>query len=1451
MVLIAAAACSLLAAPPGWWTDSPTAILDTSDPASVEDNYSPANLGQLKNVAKQAKAHLDAHLPGGAGSEVNALIASFGENLTPEERAANYSPANLGQLKAVAKPFYQRLHLFSYELTDPPLGRDATTGFPWTAATTDDDNYAPANLGQLKRVFSFDLSAPPGQLPEWWQKHYFNGQTGIDPNADADGDGVSNLAEVMQRTSPTASQDGDGDGIPDDWEIRRFGHLGEPANGDADGDGLTNAEEWEAGTDPVASDTDGDGQPDDGDMYPLIADPTTPASFVVTVPTWEEQYNSSNPDWSAVDPTSVERGRPVAPGRLPQPDWSAVDPTSVELRWEASSNNPANYIIERRADNDLWQTIATVPGGETAYGDDGLVANRHYQYRIRATKTEGETQVSSAFATADYRVPLGLRMAVKQVSFGRHKRWFGAFPEFTGSSSPPRFYLTKTHLSSISGNASDTDSSDGVTGSSSWQGEASYIESLVPSEHRKSYEGTYAYESEADWDDNGRKGSSDDTFSTSFSWSERNRTRGSLTAARSGTTEYSRTASYEEDGEESFTTESGNGEYTLESTLQPTGGTIRWLGNDFDLFGGSLAYSGSSLASHRLTNTYQPIDYSDSTTTSARADANPAGEWSGSKTTNWSSSNGPSQSETETITVPPWSGEWDYAAFQWGAIAATTPTVRHYIDGSETLTDEYETSAFIADLIADMPDYPEAWQENYYGWGYYHWGYWGPSDYWGYEDWYYPQGNGYQWWGWSTAQWNLSTDETSFSTGKFKYKFSANPSGPTTMRWVEIFVPYDDANTPEINESLDIEVVAERSWQLTVSENESPEFEIDPTQNPPTRNGYYTILFRPVSVSVPGIGEAGKDKTGEDTEPGKVVLINDGDADNDGIPDYADGYDLHPEIESDEAVPGAGFIPVHVNFSATDPANAKVRFTYDSSNPAAVTSNSTNPHQLPASGKMRLWLKDANGGLDYDPETGESEFSQRDGRSVSQGGDFIESGVEYTLEDLGLAADDYHYYQNGFTVYAEVVKTSAEVADIPVKVEIKPNANLGFVFSDQVRFTGSQMALLRGPVLGGDKNPTIVSKVADPRPLIDRQDYDVYAIRITDPRQVQVKGSVGTANLQWSSGNGTHTSESFLRVRPWHLKVPGLPVPLTAHREGTLPVITNIATSNLPLLPVDIAIRKQGEDKAPDDGLVVKKGDVLEFALAPQFFETADTLESRITWQQQQLMGNGSYTEWSNISAQAAGTKFEHTTAVGGIFRIKAVITNDGEHEYKRKKDAPHGANKDGVFNEKLRKDQPDFIGVVDGKWQIDLRDEALALLGSTDYALMERIEMYPGGPTAGRRSNKCNIFVYHRCIAAGLSVPLAYSYQRFGGLGPTVHVPPLANQWGDSSVALTGWIFLTNSALPQPGFVVIRPASSGSGHMGILNYDGTWISAGQNNVNQSIHLSTGLQPSVFRKRAP
>lgn len=104
----------------------------------------------------------------------------------------------------------------------------------------------------------------------------------VDPDGDADGDGVLNRDDVFPG-DPTessdfdadgigdnADRDDDGDNIDDAWETR-FGLNGRDASdatGDADGDRLTNAEEFRRGTRPDSDDSDRDGTLDDVDNCP-------------------------------------------------------------------------------------------------------------------------------------------------------------------------------------------------------------------------------------------------------------------------------------------------------------------------------------------------------------------------------------------------------------------------------------------------------------------------------------------------------------------------------------------------------------------------------------------------------------------------------------------------------------------------------------------------------------------------------------------------------------------------------------------------------------------------------------------------------------------------------------------------------------------------------------------------------------------------------------------------------------------------------------------------------------------------------------------------------------------------------------------------------------------------------------------------------------------------------
>ncbi len=64
---------------------------------------------------------------------------------------------------------------------------------------------ASTDRGRIERIdLTVNLNSGGG-LPDAWQLQYF-GHTGVDPNADPDGDGMSNWAEYLAGTNPTDSQ---------------------------------------------------------------------------------------------------------------------------------------------------------------------------------------------------------------------------------------------------------------------------------------------------------------------------------------------------------------------------------------------------------------------------------------------------------------------------------------------------------------------------------------------------------------------------------------------------------------------------------------------------------------------------------------------------------------------------------------------------------------------------------------------------------------------------------------------------------------------------------------------------------------------------------------------------------------------------------------------------------------------------------------------------------------------------------------------------------------------------------------------------------------------------------------------------------------------------------------------------------------------------------------------
>ena len=210
-----------------------------------------------------------------------------------------------------------------------------------------------------------------------------------------------------------------------------------------------------------------------------------------------------------------------------------------------------------------------------------------------------------------------------------------------------------------------------------------------------------------------------------------------------------------------------------------------------------------------------------------------------------------------------------------------------------------------------------------------------------------------------------------------------------------------------------------------------------------------------------------------------------------------------------------------------------------------------------------------------------------------------------------------------------------------------------------------------------------------------------------------------------------------------------------------------------------------------------------------------------------------------------------------------------------RKGDAPNTADSNGKVQELHRKGAPDYFGVVDSDWQLEVLDRVVSNLGSTYYAQRPACEIY-AGTFAQINLPKCNIFVYHKCNDAGAVVPLVRDDLPFH----LNSLPPNAIDWNgyvidnfenecqiDQSGNLViirdipGWTSVSRSTMPQPGWVVARarayttnfyeakpPWTYGS-HVGVMDYDGSWVAAGSATVNKYCHLLTGeYQPARFKK---
>jgi hypothetical protein len=133
--------------------------------SSPSSNLSPATVGQAKHMVAQALAELEDHLSPGEFAALQSDVAAVVDltpPTTPEGLEKQRWVLAVGELKAMAKPFYDRLWALDFPWMSQKMTavgiRVAESGgyspYPWSQAKTDDSNMSAASVGQLKAVCS-------------------------------------------------------------------------------------------------------------------------------------------------------------------------------------------------------------------------------------------------------------------------------------------------------------------------------------------------------------------------------------------------------------------------------------------------------------------------------------------------------------------------------------------------------------------------------------------------------------------------------------------------------------------------------------------------------------------------------------------------------------------------------------------------------------------------------------------------------------------------------------------------------------------------------------------------------------------------------------------------------------------------------------------------------------------------------------------------------------------------------------------------------------------------------------------------------------------------------------------------------------------------------------------------------------------------------------------------
>jgi hypothetical protein len=235
-------------------------------------------------------------------------------------------------------------------------------------------------------------------------------------------------------------------------------------------------------------------------------------------------------------------------------------------------------------------------------------------------------------------------------------------------------------------------------------------------------------------------------------------------------------------------------------------------------------------------------------------------------------------------------------------------------------------------------------------------------------------------------------------------------------------------------------------------------------------------------------------------ELGKVVALNEDDSDLDGVPDYADGYNLRPEVAfgSDDVTTGERFLPMVLEVpEVIDMWNASFMLRYSANDPLTdVIVDQKGGYLLDGKGTMRVWSAPGD--------------AQRNGKDLGEGGNFIRPHEAYSALQLGLNAD------RKIVLWVEALRAVEEIADPGRSIEVLVDPDgfgpKPFVRGDALLVTGFTTRYVR---VNDDGSLTTTDEVEPmlSSPTVSLSQPEVGPVKIDETGQflsvtIRLKGTV-------------------------------------------------------------------------------------------------------------------------------------------------------------------------------------------------------------------------------------------------------------------------------------------------------------------------------------------------------